>query len=267
MLKAYSIHDLLSLPSQYIPYYAGTFEDTEDIEAEWPHRHTFYSMVWFTQGSGFYVIDFQEYEIQPNRLFFVNPKQVHNWNYSENSEGFVLVIDGLLEKKLNIHSQFPFVDLDNTISQYMKPIFENLISEYEARKPIETDIEYLYKIVERYATKNSTKRSQPNLQFDKFKGLILKSLDKNYSTEEYAEKLNLSTDELNTICKQITGYSAKQYILDLKITEAKRCLIYTRQNINEIAYQLGFEDSSYFTRLFKKKTSLSPSIFIEKYRK
>jgi AraC-like DNA-binding protein len=61
------------------------------------------------------------------------------------------------------------------------------------------------------------------------------------------------------------GITAKQFQLDLKITEAKRLLIYSSLNASEIAYQIGFEDVSYFSRIFKKKTGLSPTNFKEKY--
>ncbi|GAB6013341.1 helix-turn-helix domain-containing protein [Viscerimonas tarda] len=57
------------------------------------------------------------------------------------------------------------------------------------------------------------------------------------------------------------------YLLDIKLTEAKRFLLYSDHNVNEIAFRLGFEDSSYFSRIFKKKTSLTPSDFLKKYRK
>ena len=80
MLKEYSISDILGLPSQYMPYYMGTFEDTEDPDIKWAHRHSFYSLVWFTHGNGLYVVDFQEYEIKPRRLFLVSTKQIHNWD-------------------------------------------------------------------------------------------------------------------------------------------------------------------------------------------
>lgn len=101
MLKDYSISQTIEQPSEHIPYYIGTFEDTEDPDIEWPHRHSFYSLVWFTAGEGFYVVDFEEYAIKPGRIFLVNPRQVHNWEYSENSRGYVLMIDAALALELD----------------------------------------------------------------------------------------------------------------------------------------------------------------------
>lgn len=68
-------------------------------------------MVWFTQGNGINVIDFDECEILSNRIFTINPKQIHNWNYSDDCHGYFLLIEEHLAKHLNIDFSLPFVDL------------------------------------------------------------------------------------------------------------------------------------------------------------
>jgi hypothetical protein len=57
MLKEYSISDILALPSQHIPYYAGTFEETEDPEIEWPHRHSFFLFIGLVYGRDRFLCD------------------------------------------------------------------------------------------------------------------------------------------------------------------------------------------------------------------
>lgn len=269
MLKGYSIFQILELPSKYIPYYIGTFEDTEDPDIEWPHRHSFYSLVWFTAGEGFYVVDFKEYTIQPNRIFLVNPRQVHNWEYSENSKGYVLMIDAALALELGIDSVTPFLDVDD--ESLIQHIFSNLIEESTkndelAQRNIRVGITYLYAILERSGGENHINNESHNSIINQLKELIFE-LSGLRTVGEYADKLHVTEENLNTSIKASTGLTAKQYILDLKITEAKRLLIYSPDNVAEIALRLGFDDSSYFSRIFKKKTSLSPSDFLKKYRK
>ena len=269
MLKEYSISDILSLPSQYISYYVGTFEGTEDPDIEWVHRHSFYSLVWFTRGNGFYVVDFQEYEIKPHRLFLVNNKQIHNWDYSENSEGYVLMLDVSLALELKVGSISPFIDIQEPYISMFQNCFSNFIHEHELKdnlseNNIKTGIQYLYSIIARVT--QGINLAQTSSLIDNFRILVF---DENYkfsSVDQFAEILQISGDELSRICKEYTGVSTKQYILDLKITEAKRLLLFSKLNVNEIAFQLGFEDSSYFSRIFKKKTTLSPSDFLTKYR-
>lgn len=270
MLKEYSVSEILDLPSQHIPYFVGTFEDTEDADVEWPHRHDFYSLVWFTQGSGFYVIDMQEYEIVPNRMFLVSPKQIPNWDYSQNSKGYILICDSTLALELNLNDIASYLDIVNNKS-FIEDIFIQLLRETEHKDNlvcgnIKAGILYLYSILQRQAKESQAVKPVVEGVVSKLKQIIFE--DPHCSKiEGYAEKLGISVENLNTICKNSTGISVKQYILDLKITEAKRLLIYTSNNINEIAFSLGFEDSSYFSRVFRKRTSLSPSDFLQKYRK
>ncbi len=55
-----------------------------------PHKHDFYILIFFTQGSGTHTIDFQIYPVEPDSVFFLSPGQVHAWQLSANTEGFVI---------------------------------------------------------------------------------------------------------------------------------------------------------------------------------
>lgn len=270
MLKEYTIADILQSQQNNIPYYIGTFEGTDDPDIEWPHRHAFYSLVWFTEGTGFYVVDFQEYEIKKDRMFFVSPKQVHNWDYSENSRGYVLMIDSTLATELHTETIYPYIDI-TAENNLLKNIFIHLLDEFKRQdnlsdRHIKSGIAYLYALSERIAGESNKYHYLADDRMQTLRQLVYENHNL-HKVEDYARKMNLPEDTLNTLVKTSTAISAKQYILDLKITEAKRLLIYSQFNINEIAFNLGFEDPSYFTRLFKKKTSLPPSIFLKKYRK
>lgn len=56
---------------------------------EKPHRHDFYVTVLFTHGSGVHEIDFQSYDVQPGSLFFLSPGQIHSWELSDDTEGYI----------------------------------------------------------------------------------------------------------------------------------------------------------------------------------
>ena len=132
MLKEYSIADIVPAKATTSPCYAGTFEGTNDPDIEWPHRHSFYSLVWFTRGEGFYVIDFQEYEIKPYRLFLVSPRQIHNWDYAPESEGYVLIIDAPFGTEVGIGSLPAFIDPRHLIDPRWRTVsiisFQNMVS-------------------------------------------------------------------------------------------------------------------------------------------
>ncbi len=74
----------------------------------------------------------------------------------------------------------------------------------------------------------------------------------------YAEKLYVSIPYLNKVIKETTGKSAHGLIDEMILIEAKILLRYTKLSVNEIAYQLSYNDASYFVRLFKKLSGQTP---------
>jgi AraC-like DNA-binding protein len=77
----------------------------------------------------------------------------------------------------------------------------------------------------------------------------------------YADKLNISAKRLNQVLKQKLGKTITQLLQERVLQEAKYELILSEQTIKEIAYTLGFEDNSYFSRFFRKQTGLTPEQF------
>lgn len=117
-------------------------------------------------------------------------------------------------------------------------------------------------------------RKKLNLNYDESKKIqsltfknFLRLLEENYREAKdvnfYAEKLFMSTRNLNIICQDILHQSVSEIIEIRKLTEAKNLLITTDKTIAEIGYELGFNEKTYFTHAFKKKTGITPS----EYRK
>ncbi len=76
-----------------------------------------------------------------------------------------------------------------------------------------------------------------------------------------AESLNISTSYLSGLLKVLTGQSTQQHIHNKLIEKAKEKLSTTNLSVSEIAYELGFEHSQSFSKLFKNKTKLTPIKF------
>ena len=83
------------------------------------------------------------------------------------------------------------------------------------------------------------------------------------SVKYLAEKVNLSPNYLSDLLKKETGRSAQDHIHYAVIEEAKNMLLNTHYSVSEVAYQLGFEYSQYFSKLFKQKTGITPVEFRE----
>jgi AraC family transcriptional regulator, transcriptional activator of pobA len=270
MLTEYSISDIIITGLVNDSFYTGTFEDAEDPDINWPHKHDFYTLVWFTNGLGINVIDFEEYKIQPNRLFLTKPGQVHNWSYSNDTSGYIIVFDKHVVQNISLELlNSIYFDLNDTTVAFFKVLIENLIDETKvnnvfSEQMINASLALVLLKLSKLSespTQNQRIISDEILSFSK---LILDNISENLQLKEYADRLNITTEKLNEICKEYYGESPKKIILDKKITESKRLLHYTNLSIKEVAYQLGFEDSSYFARIFKQRTGLSPTNFKRK---
>lgn len=101
--------------------------------------------------------------------------------------------------------------------------------------------------------------------------LFLKILEANFrrplGVDFYAEKLFMSSRNLNIICQNIMNQSVSELIDTRKLTEAKNLLISTNKSITEIGFELGYNEKSYFSNVFKKKSGQTPSEFREEMRK
>lgn len=100
---------------------------------------------------------------------------------------------------------------------------------------------------------------------------FLKILEDNFyrplGVEFYAEKLFMSSRNLNMICQKIMNQSVSEIIETRKLTEAKNLLTTTTKSISEIGYELGYNEKSYFSNVFKKKSGQTPTEFREEMRK
>ena len=99
--------------------------------------------------------------------------------------------------------------------------------------------------------------------FQKFTSLIEHNYSESRSANFYADKLAITYKHLNTICKELVNKTAKKVIDDYIILQAKRSLINSSLKSTELAYKLGFEDPTNFTKYFKKNTGLTPNSFIK----
>ena len=95
----------------------------------------------------------------------------------------------------------------------------------------------------------------------KFKMLVQNNLKIKKSVSDYAKMLNITAGHLNDTVQKDTGKSAGSVIHDRIILEAKRLLYHSPKTVKEIAFELNYEDPSYFTRFFKLHTKSTPEQF------
>jgi AraC-like DNA-binding protein len=99
---------------------------------------------------------------------------------------------------------------------------------------------------------------------------FLRILEDNFRRDEgvafYAGKMNMSERNLNIICKNNFQKSVSEIIETRKLIEAKRMLMYSDKTVSEIGYALGYNEKSYFTRVFHARMDITPSRYREMTR-
>ncbi len=107
----------------------------------------------------------------------------------------------------------------------------------------------------------NTDKSIQNETFINFLKILEDNFRRPLGVEFYAEKLFMSSRNLNLICQKIMNQSVSEIIETRKLTEAKNLLASTNKSISEIGFELGYNEKSYFSNVFKKKSGQTPSEF------
>ena len=143
-----------------------------------------------------------------------------------------------LQENIDVHSQYIIVSTIELLLNYCSRYYgRQMITRSQTNKTIITQIEI---ILASYFSEIKLKdKGLPSVKF-------------------LADNVNLSPSYLSDLLRKETGKNAQEHIHFYLIEEAKNLLLNSEKNINEIAYDLGFEYPQYFNKLFKKKTGKTP---------
>lgn len=247
------------------------------------HRHDFYFILVIDSGKGIHEIDFHEHRVMDDSVFILRPGQVHRLELNRESSGWLIEFDTTFYKPDDINSierlkkatrvSFCKIDKIKTDSLYqpLKHIFkefQNRESGYLDAIKVYLDLFFIEYI--RLSQDQESDVRQVNgysqERFDEFIELLNTRITEIKTVAKYAEWMNLSPYQLNTITKSMVGKPASDLINDQVLLEAKRYLLATADQVKDIAYHLGYEDPSYFIRFFKKHTGLSPEAFRQNFK-
>ena len=242
-----------------------------------PHSHTFYLVMWISQGRGTHTIDFKTYPITAHQVYFLTPGQVHTWQLSADTQGFNLFFEPNFFRARfgNRLHQYPFYHSHQHLPLLevtgQQALFRNLFSyayqEYELRQANQADVflSFDHILLESANRLYDQQRMGADLylydRIRQYEALLEKQFIHVREVRAYAAQMGVTPNHLNHICKKGLDKTASQLLHERLLIEAQRLLTYTTQSVKEVGFQLGFEDSSYFVRFFKKYAGQTPVMF------
>lgn len=276
-----SVHTLVNQQNGNLSFKVFEFDNSSYFDHI--QRNNYFTIIIITSGEGLAKVDLCEYSFKENTLFAFYPYQP-----------FMLASEGVLTGiSIQFHHDFfciyrhhkeiasngilfnnvyqrPFIFLDENNKQTLMNIVREIVSELkmEALRKDEVLVSYL-KIFLVFATRIKLDQQSIEVKSNEKQLLIIQNLrnaiEDNFRTKhsasEYADMLHVTPVVLARAAKNHFNMTLSDLITERIIVEAKRELYLTDKTVKEIAYELGYDDEYYFSRVFKGKTDISPQLY------
>ncbi|MGI4869861.1 MAG: helix-turn-helix domain-containing protein [Janthinobacterium lividum] len=243
-----------------------------------PHRKGYYELLLVRHCHSRHWLDMQRLDLQPNTLYFTTPAHVHLKEQTEPLTGTVvsfapelLVADAsgtlaqlpLLTNPAQAHAlQLTPADVD-----FLETLFVHLRRECAQHQPwrtvmlltyLQTALLYLSRL---YQAQYPAPYPPEGPLLARFTALLNAHYTSLHQVSDYAARLGLRPGVLNAQLRQQTGKTASTLLHERLVLEARRRLFHTDLSVAEIAFALGFEDPSYFSRFFRRLTGQAPAAY------
>lgn len=287
VIKEYHLSEHQPDKPQFTVYDLNGYLKKDRINTTKPHIHSFYQVIWFKNGKGKHFVDFKKYDVSDNIIFLIAKNQVHYFDHNIHYQGVLI----------HFNETF-FIQNDNDTDFFLKyGLFNNAYRQPSCRigKSIALVLEEYIAQIQRELMNNNVFGKEELLrsylrsfliqiqrkknESDKGKGKMIPAIDKrrrqlikfinlienNYNkgltVTEYAALLFISSRTLSALTGDLLNKTPSHMIQERIVMQAQRLLLHSNLTISQIAYNLGFDDPSYFVKYFKKHTNASPSEF------
>jgi len=256
-----------------------SFEDLPELgEWEQPERHDRHSFFLLEKGTVVMEIDFEYYKIPAPAVIYMHPDQVHRIIGFENVTVTALAVTNevLTPEYLQLLGEIsPAAPTQLTpelhqllgesfslcakIAERNKDQLHTSIFKAQGNAVIGLVIAMFYAQI-----KPANKSSRADTVTKTFRQFLEHHFTELKRPADYADLLHISIPYLNECVKAVTGQAVSQHIQQRVILEARRLIYHSGQSLQEISLNLGYEDYTYFSRLFTKIAGISPLAFRQK---
>lgn len=246
------------------------------------HNTALYTVLWIEEGSIKLEISGHQHKISAPSLLFLSQFQPYRiQGYSQSTSGTIIQFSSDFYC-VHLHQQEvacngvlfntvfdpPNFSLSGEKSKALQGALLQFVEEFERSEKDGEMLFTLLKVVFKQAIRlretdesNHQSTSVIHPEILKLKELLEQTFRNRLAPSDYAEKLNTSVGRLNKLVKSRTGLTLSAIIQERIIAEAKRELYLTNKSVKEIAFELGFDDPFYFSRLFKNVSEVSPETY------
>ena len=252
----------------------------EDLQLERirkAHRDNYHLFFILEQGSGIFEVDFKQYTIISPSVIYIQPYQVHRGiSFKDGYFTVILISDENLNAEyLDLLKKMAPAD-PLMLETKLFDVLSNAIAVCIKMKDFERKLYHsilknscnaLIGLIISEFLKNSVPtdpQTRSEVIMSNFKFLLDEKFAAEKNPRYYAKRLNISTAYLNECAKKVTGNTVSYHIHERIMLEAKRLLFHSSKSVKEIAHHLGYEDHSYFSRLFNKSTGMTALTFRKK---
>lgn len=202
-------------------------------------------------GDGRFAVGEKVHETKPGHLYFC-PRGVKNAIFADQNTPFLL---SGVDFTGNTEGLLPEVCAGES-GQFMWLLHE-LVRAFSLGSTKDGYVSHLFRAW-LCLVKNLSNGGGPLSEAEKMKNYIFSRYNQPLSAQEVARAFHYNSHYAGSLFKQQFGTSMKQYQISLRMQKAREYLAYSGRTVSEIAAQVGFLDVNYFSRLFKKKTGVSP---------
>lgn len=244
------------------------------------HKHDdMCEIILIIEGQGSYIINNEKYLAKKGDLLIYNRGILHDERSDPSNplKTYCLGINGLHINGLNelqiIPSHVcPVIDTNEKFQSFTN-YFETILNEFNAKNKyyeivcqslVTTIIILINRMIQNVPNDLNNKKSRTIAL--KVKEYIDANYMKDLKLDNIAKMFNFSTFYLAHSFKKETFFSPIEYIIQRRIGEAQRLLLYTNKTIKEVGLDVGYNDANYFSLIFKKTTGVSPSSFRKSYK-
>jgi AraC family transcriptional regulator, transcriptional activator of pobA len=256
------------------PYFLANQDTYKNASIRFPIRTFTYGIgITYAGKGGIFKIGSAEHQMQAGSLITIGPGIVSQWlgEYSDThdtiyftEELFKEVLKSSFLKSLTFFSPGGnhVITLSDEDTQKMKSLFK-ILKQFKNESDIITGIVFSLLMLVIKCHKMELKSKQRSFSIKEkiageFKSLLSKNFLEKKDVAFYANKLNITSKYLSETLLAETGSSAKAIIDEHIFLEAKSLLRQTSMTVQEICNWLGYADTSYFTKAFKKKEGIAP---------